>query len=209
MLESSPLIHEILLVEAEDDPIGNARPLMPTLKACILSASRGRARQMNAGAAAATAPIILFLHADCRLGPEAIEEIGHRLTGPGPAGVAFRLAFRESVPILRIMAWCSRLLGGFHPFAFGDQGLAVRRDAFHFHGGFPDVPIFEDVLMVRALRRDGGFRLLRSECATSGRRFLDNGCLRQILQNAWMLYRFGAGEDLGSLAEEYRRGRGK
>jgi hypothetical protein len=203
-LSRSPQVREILLVEANDDLGENALPSGESAKVRVLRAPRGRALQMNAGAAEASSPIFLFLHADSRLRIEALDEVVESLSRPGPAAVAFRLTYREPSRFLRTLAWCGNTIGSFHPFALGDQGLAIRRQAFIDHGGFPELPILEDWYMVRSLRKNGGFRLLGSVCATSGRRFLQNGPLRQLLRNASILLRAGAGEDLESLADAYR-----
>ena len=148
ILASSPHVDEIVLVEAADDPGDNARPSDDSGKIRFLTAHRGRARQMNAGAAEASSPILLFLHADSRLRLEALEELQERFGRSESAAFAFRHAYREPSRLLQGMARIGNIVGSFNPYALGDQGLAVGRQSFQDHGGFPDIPILEDWYMV-------------------------------------------------------------
>lgn len=211
-LERCAEVAEILLIESESEPEAGARTPIDARwrKVRVLVEARGRARQMNAGARVASGDILLFLHGDSRLDEAAVAEARAAVSRGATAAAAFRLGYRETRRSLRLLAQAGRWLSRIHPYALGDQGLAIRREAFVRLGGFPDVPILEDWLFLRALRRRTGFRILRSTCATSGRRFLRRGPLRQLLQNARILYRYGEGEDLAILAAEYnRRGDGR
>lgn len=168
----------------------------------LLEAPRGRARQMNAGARAATGEAFLFLHADTRLPPDAFAQIRQTLQTPGTEAGAFRLAFDRSSPLLDFYAWCTRW--PLPQLCFGDRGLFVTRAAFEAVGGFPDQPMFEDLDLVRALHRRGGFRFLNAAVTTSARRFSTMGTLRQQLLNAFLWTRYMAGADPQALARYYR-----
>ena len=168
----------------------------------LIEAPRGRARQMNAGARVATGEALLFLHADTRLPPRAFVRIREALQTPGTEAGAFRLAFDRASPLLDFYAWCTRW--PIPQICFGDRGLFVTRSAFEAIGGFPDQPMFEDLDLVRALHRRGGFRFLDTAVTTSARRFSATGALQQQLLNAFLWTRYMAGTPPETLASYYR-----
>jgi len=156
----------------------------------VLSAARGRAQQMNAGAAAASGDVLLFLHADTRLPAGALAHVRRTLTDPAVVGGCFRTTFDLGGFWMRL--WSLPLWMRWHRFAFGDRAPFVRRTAFEAVGGFPDQPLFEDLELVRRVRRLGRFAFLDAAVVTSARRFAQHGPLRQQLRNlvvwgAWNL----------------------
>ena len=154
------------------------RAAAPT--ATLIAAPRGRAAQMNAGAAAATGDALLFLHADTLLPAGALDAVREAL---GDAvGGCFETRFDAASGWMRL--WQARLWMRWHRFAFGDRALFARREAFEAVGGFPDQPLFEDLDLVRALRRRGPFAFLDLAVTTSARRYRRYGALRQQLRNA-------------------------
>lgn len=178
---------EVIVVDggSADDTAGLAAP-----HARVLSAPRGRARQMNAGAAAASGDVLLFLHADTRLPPGALDAVRRTLEEASVAGGCFRTTFDADGFWMRVWSW--RLWMRWHRLAFGDRAPFARRAAFEAVGGFPEQPIFEDLELVRRLRRRGRFVFLDAAVVTSARRFRRNGPLRQQLRNlalwgAWNL----------------------
>ena len=159
----------------------------------VLRAPRGRARQMNTGALEATGDVLLFLHADTLLPADAFTHIRATLRNPEVEAGTFRLRFDRSTPLLRFYSLCTRL--PLPSICFGDRGLFVRRHVFKALGGFPDVPIFEDLEMVRLLQRRGGFRFLPAYVTTAARRFDEYGVLRQQLRNLYLWVNYQAGVD--------------
>lgn len=157
----------------------------------VLRAPAGRARQMNAGAAHATGDVFFFLHADSELPDGALDAARAALAAPGVAGGTFRLRFDRPTPLLRISAFCTRF--PLPRLAFGDRGLFVHRTVFEAVGGYPDIPIFEDLEMVRRVRAAGTFRFLTPAVTTAARRFTRHGPFRQQLRNAylWLHYQRG------------------
>lgn len=205
-LETSTEVHEIwLITPIGEPPAGWTRD--PSLAKLRLGSARfGRAAQMNEGARRSAGEVLLFLHADCRLGPNAPGAALHALRRRrGRGAVAFRHAFREPSWRLRLLSSLGRLALAVAPYPFGDQGLAVRRTHFFELGGFPEVPILEDWLFARRVRKNGGMRMLDEPCYTSGRRFLRNGIARQTAGNLALLLRFLGGADLETLARAYAR----
>jgi rSAM/selenodomain-associated transferase 2 len=178
--------------------------LARSLGAVVVEAPRGRARQMNAGAAATSGDILLFLHADTRLPEGALGRVREALA-EASAG-CFRLRFDRPSPVLRL--WTLPIWMGWHRLAFGDRALFVRRDVFERVGGFPDQPIFEDLEMVRRLRREGPFVFLPAAVVTSARRFRAGGAVRQQARNAALWLAWSAGVPPERLDRFYRYERG-
>jgi len=169
----------------------------------LLVSPRGRARQMNEGARAATAPALLFLHADTVLPPQAVEQAVAALASHawGRFDVTIDGRSRWLPIVAMLMNWRSRISG----IATGDQAIFVRREAFEAVGGFPDQPLMEDVEISRRLRRDvGAPACLHLRVVTSGRRWDQRGALRTIML-MWrlrLLYRLGV--SAARLATRYR-----
>ena len=143
---------EIIVVDGEsaDNTCALARA-----SAIVLTAPRGRARQMNRGWKASQGDVLLFVHADTRLPPRAMDVIRRTLEDPEAEAGAFTLRFDVEAPLLRMFSFFTRFK--WPSICFGDRGLFVRRAAFKAIGGFPDIPIFEDLRAVRLLYRRGGF----------------------------------------------------
>lgn len=148
----------------------------------VVEAPRGRARQMAAGAADARGDVLLFLHADTRLPPDALADVRQALADAAVVGGCFRTTFDDaSSPFMRL--WQARMWMRWHRLAFGDRAPFVRRTAFDAAGGVPDQPLFEDLELVRRVRRHGRFVFLEAAVVTSARRFRANGALQQQLRN--------------------------
>jgi rSAM/selenodomain-associated transferase 2 len=149
--------------------------------ASLVTAPQGRAKQMNEGVKASRGEILLFLHADTELPATAREMIERALAIPGTVGGRFDVRFASPSPWARIvsalMNWRSRLSG----IATGDQAIFVRREVFDRLGGFPDIPLMEDVEFSRRLKAAGRMVALRQTVTTSFRRWERQGPMRTIL----------------------------
>jgi rSAM/selenodomain-associated transferase 2 len=192
---------EVVVVDggSRDATLEIARPLADV----VLPAPRGRGRQLNAGARAARGDLLIFLHADTRLPPGAVEAVRAAL-GEGAHGwgrfdveIAGRHALLRAVA--RLASWRSRLSG----IGTGDQAIFVRRDRFESAGGFPEIPLMEDVALSTILRRAGRPACLRLRVVTSGRRWESRGVLRTILLMWWLRLLFWLGRDPAALARRY------
>jgi rSAM/selenodomain-associated transferase 2 len=144
-----------------------------------VDAPRGRAAQMNAGARATSAPVLLFLHADTRLGDRALDDAAAAVDA-GAVGGCFRLRFDSPDPRLRLAATLINLRSRLLPSASGDQAIFVERRAFLRIGGFREVALCEDLDLVARLCRVGRFQLVDRYAETSARRWRRNGVLRTI-----------------------------
>ena len=170
----------------------------------VQSAARGRAAQMNAGAAVARGDVLLFLHADTLLPPRGLEAIAAALRGPRVAGGGFRLRYVEADARLRVVAAWATLRSRLTGIHYGDQGMFLRGDLFRRLGGFPPLPLFEDLRLARRLRKEGTVITLSYAVRTSGRRLLQGGVLRTCLRFAWLKARHALGAEPGALWRDYR-----
>lgn len=184
-----------------DGGSSDATAALAARQARVLASPPGRARQMNAGARATDGEVLLFLHADTRLPPGALAAIGETLADPTAEAGAFRLAFDRWTPLLRFYSFCTRF--PLPRLCFGDRALFVRRTVFDAVGGFPDIPVFEDLELVHLLHRRGGFRFRPEYVVTAARRFERYGPLRQQLRNTYLWLRYLGGADPQALAHLY------
>lgn len=147
----------------------------------VIAAPRGRAAQMNAGAAAATGDVLVFLHADTRL-PAAADRLAlDGLARSSRRWGRFDVRISGRHPLLRVVAALMNIRSRLTGIATGDQAMFVRRDLFERVGGFPAIPLMEDVALSRVLKRTGEPLCLAPRAITSGRRWEQRGVMRTIL----------------------------
>ena len=170
----------------------------------VLAAERGRASQMNAGAARARGEVLLFLHADTLLPAGALPAVLDALSCSDVVGGGFRHSFQEDGLGLRLISAASNLRARLWRTLYGDQAIFLRRSAFESLGGFRSIPIFEDADLSARMRRLGSIVLLPLAVRTSGRRYLRGGVARTALRMARMKLAYLGGRDPGRLAGEYR-----
>lgn len=159
----------------------------------VIAAPRGRARQMNAGAAVASGDVLIFLHADTCLPSDALTVVERALARPEVVGGAFRLRFDTDAPAYRLVAASITARGLLRHVFTGDQAYAIRRAAFERVGGFPDIALMEDFEIVQRLRREGRFVLFPAAVTTSARRHQRVGLGKSlaIMGLVRMLYALG------------------
>ena len=162
--------HEVIVVDGGSTD-GTERIAVPWCD-LFLHAPRGRALQMNAGARAASGDVLVFLHADTRLPPDADRAIGSSLWG------RFDVRIEGRHPLLKVVACAMNLRSRLSGVATGDQAIFVRREAFT---GFPEIPLMEDVAFSKAMKRRARPACLRDTVLTSGRRWESRGVLRTVL----------------------------
>jgi rSAM/selenodomain-associated transferase 2 len=147
----------------------------------VVTVPRGRAMQMNAGAAVARGDVLLFLHADTRLPAQFAAAILDGLADEQCVGGRFDVHLMPSSPLLWLTGELMNIRSRLSGIATGDQTIFVRRDVFHRIGGFPEIPLMEDIAFTRALKRHGRTVCLRQRVVTSSRRWRANGIVRTVL----------------------------
>jgi len=146
----------------------------------LLASERGRARQMNAGARAAAGDVLLFLHADTWLPEGAAAAIEDAVADTEVAGGRFDVRFDSPRPVFRLVAAFMNARSRASGICTGDQAIFARRSVFEAVGGYPDIPLMEDVELSRRLKRLGRVRALRLRVTTSARKWEREGPLRTI-----------------------------
>lgn len=170
-----------------------------------IDAPRGRARQLNSAAAAATGEVLLFLHADNQLHSRCIAQLRTAMTERTDIdfggfqqridadGFVFRLLERGNA--YRVARW---------GWAYGDQALFVRRAFFESQGGFPELGLMEDLVFSQRARRVSRPVLLPGPVVVNARRWRSSGILRQTLRNWWLIAAYKCGISPDQLARHYR-----
>ena len=192
---------EVVVVDggSRDATRGIAAPLADR----VIASPRGRAAQMNAGARAASGDILLFLHADTRLPPGADQSARLGMRRTGAQWGRFDVTIAGASPMLRLVARSMNVRSRMTGIATGDQAIFARRDAFEGVGGFPEIPLMEDIALSKRLKRVSPPLCLREHVVTSGRRWERHGTLRTILLMWRLRLAFALGADPRRLARDY------
>jgi len=193
--------HEVIVVDGGSDDA--TRAVAAPLADIVRVAHRGRASQMNAGAAAASAFALLFLHADTRL-PERADMAVAQALAKGARWGRFDVAIDGRSVWLPLVARAMNLRSRLTGIATGDQAMFVLRDDFTTVGGFPALPLMEDVALSALLKRAAGPpACLRDVVVTSGRRWDAQGALRTIATMSRLRFDFGRGVSADTIAKRY------
>lgn len=150
----------------------------------VMASPRGRARQLDAGWRATGGDVIVFLHADTRLGDGWTRALRRALEDPEVVGGAFRLSFDARTTAMRCVEWGARMRVALFALPYGDQAIFARRTALETIGGVPDVPLMEDVDLVARLKGLGRLAFVDVEALTSGRRYMERGAVRTLFGHA-------------------------
>ncbi len=196
---------EIIVVDSgsEDDTVTIAQRGADI----VMQAPRGRASQLNAGAARATGDVLWFVHADSQLPAEADQDVLSAVGNGKQAWGRFDVRIESTRPALRLVAFMMNLRSRATGIATGDQGIFATRALFETAGRFPSQRLMEDIAFSCRAKRISAPVNLRSCIVTSGRRWDEHGVCRTIVL-MWRLrlaYSFGADPD--RLAAVYERAR--
>ena len=170
-----------------------------------IASSRGRGVQMNAGAAEAIGETLLFLHADTRLPPVALERIGLTIEPPHIVGGAFDLGIPSNKWGFRLIetvaSWRSRITR----IPYGDQAIFIKRTVFEQIGGFKEIPIMEDVEFMRRVRKSGRkITIIPLKVRTAARRWEKEGLLYTTLRNWILISAYACGVSPRRLSKFYK-----
>jgi rSAM/selenodomain-associated transferase 2 len=205
-LPADPLL-EIIVVDGSDanDPAMDAIRARYSGVAWMRSA-RGRSVQMNQGARHARGRWIVFLHADTRLGVGWVDVLRRLDEQPQIVGGSFRFALDSPARWARWIEWGVWIRVHVLDLPYGDQALFVRRTVFEEMGGYRELPLMEDVDLVRRLRQRGRLAHADVPALTSPRRWEQDGWFRRTVENSLLVARFLAGHPPERLARQYHRG---
>jgi len=174
--------------------------------ASVIRGPRGRALQQNRGATEARGSVLLFLHADTVLPRDYVTHVFETLMDRRVALGAFRFKTDLDRPLMRGIEFTTNIRSRYLRLPYGDQALFVRTSWFQAVGGFPEMPIAEDLFLVRLMSKLGRVAVAPAHAITSGRRWKEMGILRTTLINQLILAGFALGISPKTLAHLYRRG---
>lgn len=191
---------EIILVDggSTDRTAELAAPLADR----ILTGTRGRAPQMNRGAAAASGEILLFLHADTEL-PADCDRLIAAALAPAEGWGRFDVQLSGQRAMFTLISFCINLRSRLTGIATGDQAIFVSRALFERTGGFPPIALMEDIALSRRLLGHSRPHCLSARVVTSSRRWEQNGIIKTIFKMWWLRLRYFLGADPDKLAKEY------
>lgn len=194
---------EIIVVDGDPDG-GTVNTIIDGCVIRIFSAP-SRARQMNAGAAVAKGEVLVFLHADTELPYEALPRIGSTLKDDAIVGGAFDAGVDTSDWGIRFVTMITRIKHRLNRVPFGDQAFFLRRDYFEEIGGFKDIPLMEDVELMKRIRKRGDrIRIIPLQVKTSARRWRKEGVVFGVLRNFLLRVLFSMGVSPERLVRYYR-----
>lgn len=171
-----------------------------------LRSAPGRARQMNAGAPVTRGEVLWFVHVDTRVPAEALGLLRRAMADPGVVGGGLRLRFDQRSPGLAWLAFTSNLRARYLHWVFGDQAMFVRREMFDSVGGFPELPLMEDLELSRRLRRRGRLAVLPATATASSRRIAQQGVWRMTALMQYLKLQYFLGVDPERIRRRYEAG---
>jgi rSAM/selenodomain-associated transferase 2 len=191
--EAVDALHRLTLESRLEIIVVDGDPEEQTLKAIRDSgvirarSEKGRGKQMNAGAMLASGEVLLFLHADTQLPPDGLTRIGTVMRDKNCMGGSFDLGIDSDKLCFRLIERVASLRSRITRMPYGDQAVFLRKDYFLGLGGFRELPLMEDVELMRRVRHSGGkIHIIGERVKTSARRWEKEGVLCCTLRN-WML----------------------
>jgi rSAM/selenodomain-associated transferase 2 len=152
-----------------------------------ISSEKGRAKQMNAGASVAKGEILIFLHADTELPIQALKKINTLLERKEYVGGAFDLGIKSDKFVFRVIEVLASLRSRLNKIPFGDQAIFIRRDYFNAIGCYKEIPLMEDVELMRRIKKSGSkIWIFHDRVMTSPRRWEKEGVIYCTFRN-WSL----------------------
>ncbi len=191
---------ELIFAMAQGDSATKVPPNLKTSRS-----DKGRAEQMNAGAKLAVGSIFLFLHADTSITIESLAMVRETLRNQDVAGGAYRLRIDSDSLWLRFVTFMANARSRIMKLPYGDQAIFIKREIFEKVGGYEPVPILEDVRLVEAMKREGGFKIIDDVAITSSRRWKHRGSYSATIRNWLIMICYFAGVGPHRLARMFRR----
>lgn len=196
--------YEVIVIDG--DPQGSTIKVIQDKSIKTITSQKGRGRQMNAGTAVARGEILVFLHADTRLPDNALEKASLVMENHDYIGGAFDLGIDSDRLLLKYIAARARFRSRLNRIPYGDQAIFIRKTYFDKIGGFKEIPLMEDVDLMRRIKKDGRkIYILPDKVTTSARRWERDGVLYTTLRNQILMALFYLGVNPYRLAKYYWR----
>lgn len=194
---------EVIVIDA-DPRKGTINAIERRNSVISVISEKGRGRQMNVGAETASRDILLFLHADTRLPPGGLKQITSTLREKRYIGGAFDLEIASDKTLIRLIGLCASLRSRLTRIPFGDQAIFIRKDYFKRIGGYKEIPLMEDVELMRRIRKHGDkIYIIKTKVKTSPRRWEKEGILFTTLRNWSLQFLFSLGVSPDRLSRFY------
>ncbi|MBE9581269.1 MAG: TIGR04283 family arsenosugar biosynthesis glycosyltransferase [Proteobacteria bacterium] len=195
--------HEIIV--ADGSPDRDTIQAIGRKSVIKIVAPKGRARQMNAGASMAKGEILIFLHADTKLPRDALTKIASAMAQNHYVGGAFELDIKSERFRFKLLSRWASIRCHLTRIPYGDQAIFIKRDYFNTIGGYRDIPLMEDVELMRRIKRRGDkICILRDRVMTSPRRWEQEGFVYVNLRNAALFIMYLLGVSPEKLASFYK-----
>ncbi|MEL7499696.1 MAG: TIGR04283 family arsenosugar biosynthesis glycosyltransferase [Planctomycetota bacterium] len=194
---------EVIVVDggSEDDTVS----ISEKMECRVIHSERGRGNQLNAGSAAANSDVLLFMHADNWLAKDGCQQICQQMENDQHLEYGgFLQSILNDHWMYRWIEYGNAQRVYWRGLLYGDQGLFVRRRLFERTGGFPNIPIMEDLEFSRVLKKIGRAKLLTGPIYVDARRWTQHGLIRQTLRNWYLSSAYLCGASPNWLAGKYR-----
>lgn len=209
-LRTLEMAEECELIVVDGSPGGDTLNSVADKELRGLSSPPGRAKQMNAGARAASGDILLFLHADTHLPADSLTQIDLVMSESRYIGGAFNLGIFPHRWIYRLIAAVASARSRLTRIPYGDQAIFIRKEAFRRLGCYPEIPIMEDVALMQRIKKSGGKIYIIPRCVTtSPRKWEQEGIIYATLRNWFLLAAYYLGVSPAKLAGHYISGEKK
>jgi rSAM/selenodomain-associated transferase 2 len=192
---------EIEIIISDGGSTDNTIKIAENLGAKVCSSKKGKGMQMNRAVQSSNGEVLIFLHADTFLPDDALHLINKYFFNGKIDIATFKMKFDSENLLMKIYSWFTRFDSIFT--TFGDQVIVVRRNFFNELGGFPNLPIFEDVEFFRKARKSKTIYKLQSFATTSARRFEKRGILKTQLLNGFYILSYFAGKNPDNIYSKY------
>jgi len=196
--------YEIIVVDGS--PEGETIDAIKGSGVVKITSPKGRARQMNAGAAVAKGGILLFLHVDTKLPQAAFKKTREVLKDGRYVGGAFDLELDTDRRSLRFIAWTARIRVRLTRIPYGDQAIFIRKDYFDTLGGYRDIPLMEDVELMERIKKLGGeIYIIKDPVRSSPRKWIEEGIFYTTFRNHMLRILYSLGVSPNKLVKLYYR----
>lgn len=197
-------LYEVIVVDGDQQ--GGTIRIIQDKDVIAITTEKGRGRQMNAGAAVARGEILIFLHADTTLPDNALGKISQALQDRDYVGGAFDLKIDSDRLFLKYISARASLRSRWNRIPYGDQAIFIRKKYFDQIGGYKEIPLMEDIDLMRRIKKDGKqIVILPDKVTTSSRRWESEGALHATLRNQILVRLFYLGISPHRLAKYYWR----